>query len=48
MPFIQENFHSIIQNIMVILNGVSTSLLTSIIELMSQLFNLISEVTVSA
>lgn len=47
MPFIQGNFHSIIQNIMAILNGLSTSLLTSIIELTSQLFNLIFGVTIS-
>lgn len=47
LPFIQENFHIIIQNVMVILNSLSTSVLTSIIELTSQLFNLIFGVTIS-
>ncbi len=47
VSFIQNNFENLAQNLMVVLNGLSSSLLTSIIEMTSHVFNLIFGITIS-
>lgn len=45
--FIQENFHLVTQNIMMLVNSLSSSLVTSIINMTSHIFNVIFGVTIS-
>lgn len=47
VSFIQNNFENLTQNLMAVLNGLSSSLLTSIIEMTSHLFDMIFGITIS-
>lgn len=47
VSFIQNNFENLTQNLMAVLNGLSSSLLTSIIVMTSHLFDMIFGITIS-